>query len=347
MDKPHVVIVGGGFCGVSCARRLRGRADVTIVSARPYFEFTPAVPRVLTDGGVKDSIRIPLQEALPKAQVVVGTCSRITPDTVFVGQQRIGFDYLVICRGVEYPVPLRDASRVFTVKDGQDALAAAPVLEVSRRVLIVGGGLIGTELAGELCTKMECEVTIVHPRESLIERNPSRASMAALRFLRKRGVKVVFGEKVVGRAGEHFLTDKNRTVDADICFWCAGIKSDAGFLSEAFAGVVTEQKTVAVNECLQVVGFPNVFAGGDVTNVQEEKTAQNAERHGHVIAGNIIRHAGEKPLARYHGHVGPLVISLGDWYGLFVWKGFVWSGVLPGLLKRAIEWWCLFSTRYL
>jgi NADH dehydrogenase FAD-containing subunit len=213
--------------------------------------------------------------------------------------------------------------------------------------LIVGGGLIGTEVAGELCSKDECEVTVVHPMDRLIERNPSRASMAALRFLRKRGVKVVFGERVVDRAGEHFLTDKNKTVDADICFWCAGIKSDVGFLSEAFAGAVTEKRTIAVNEYLQVVGFPNVFAGGDVTNIVEEKTAQNAERHGVLIAKNIVRLAREKPLLPYHHHVGPLVISLGDWHGLFVWRGFVWAGVLPALLKRAIEWWCLFSTRYL
>ena len=58
-------------------------------------------------------------------------------------------------------------------------------------VLIIGGGLVGVELAGEILWKYgaEKEITIVHAREKLMERNPEKAIRFAENYLKRRGVK--------------------------------------------------------------------------------------------------------------------------------------------------------------
>ncbi len=344
MVLPRVVIVGGGFCGLSCARRLRGKAEVVLVSDHSFFEFTPGVPRLLTDSSERKGLRIDLRKALPKAQIVIGECTRITPSAVFVGRQELPYDYCVVCRGAEYPIGMKSA---LTVKTGEQALRAAPIIEGAKRILVVGGGLVGVEVAGELCTKTDAEITVVQPGTRLIERNPAKASDVVHSFLKKRGAKVIFGEKIVRGEKDVFFTDKGRSIGADVCLWCAGIKTDASLLSEHFASAITGKGAVKTNEFLQVEGYGSVFAGGDVTAMSEEKTAQNAERHGRLIAQNVLRHRKDLPLVPYGHFVGPLVISLGDWRGVFVWKSFVWSGIVPAAMKRAIEWWTLFKFRWL
>lgn len=103
-------------------------------------------------------------------------------------------------------------------------------------------------------------------------------------------------------------------------------------------------KAVRVNRYLQLPDYPHIFAGGDVTDVREEKTAQNAERHARIIAKNILR-LGHKPLVAYRQRPTPLVISLGEGQGIVSWRGMSIDGWLPGALKKLVRWWALHGYR--
>jgi NADH dehydrogenase FAD-containing subunit len=229
---------------------------------------------------------------------------------------------------------------VFTLKNGVEAAKIGEKVVASPKVLIIGGGLVGVEIAGELLTKTSGkDLTIVHPYERLLERNPHKASNYARKFLEKHGAKIIFGEKVVKHEGNKFITDKGNEIEADVGLWCAGIKCNPWFMKGFPEAVFSERKALNVNEFLQLVGFENIFVGGDINSVKEEKTAQNAERHAELIVKNMILKSESKPLVAHKPRSAPLVISLGDKHGIMTLpNGWVINGLFPGWLKHVIEW---------
>ena len=88
---------------------------------------------------------------------------------------------------------------------------------------------------------------------------------------------------------------------------------------------------------MQVNGFENIFAAGDVTNINEEKTAQNAERQGRIVARNICALKNKETLNEYSEKRTPMVISLGKYSGIFDNGKFVLTGFIPGIMKWMIE----------
>jgi len=94
-----------------------------------------------------------------------------------------------------------------------------------------------------------------------------------------------------------------------------------------------------VNKYLQLQGEKNIFVAGDVTASTEEKLAQTAESRAVVVVKNVTRLAEGKPLTRiYKETPKPVVISLGYYDGVFVYKNFALCGFIPAILKEIVEW---------
>jgi sulfide:quinone oxidoreductase len=106
----HIVVLGGGIGGVSCAYELkqaiRKEDRITVVSNRPFFQFTPSNPWVAVKWRSKDDITIDLASVLPKHGVnftAAGT-KRVSPaeNHVELGDgSSLSYDYLVIATGPE------------------------------------------------------------------------------------------------------------------------------------------------------------------------------------------------------------------------------------------------------
>lgn len=340
-----VVIVGGGFCGALVARELdrRGGFDVTLVDKKNYFEYTPSIHKVIFEGKYLKKITVPYRQFLKNTRVVADEVTSVTPKKVSTkGKRRFSFDYLVVAAGIDYPIFLENKKNVCTLKSGVGAAQMGAAILNADRIVIIGGGLIGVEIAGELATKAQGKkITVVHPHDRLLERNPLKAGAYARKFLEKRGVELVFGERVVKHRGRQFVTSKGRKVEADAGIWCAGIKFNPWFMKFP-KSVFTERNALKVNKHLQLHGYRNIFVGGDITSVREEKTAQNAERHAHLILKNIDRLEKRQKLDIHIPRSAPLVISLGDWFGIMTFPGrWVLTGLFPGILKWLIEWWVL------
>ena len=81
------------------------------------------------------------------------------------------------------------------------------------------------ELASEIITHYpDKTITIIHAKDKLIERNHEKAITYADKFLRKKGVKVVFGQRVVGKKKNLFITSNGNKIKSDLAFLCTGIK---------------------------------------------------------------------------------------------------------------------------
>lgn len=332
-----LVIVGGGFVGTLSAKNLGKHFDITLVDTKDYFEFTPGILRTIAEPEHLEKIQAKHVDHLRNVSFVRGRVTKIADNIIYTNRKQVYFDYLILASGSKYNPPIKAQNLIITSRE-TSIKKHYDLLLKSHRVLIIGGGVVGTELAAEIAEKFpDKKITVVHSKERLIERNPLNASRYAFYFLKKAGVNIILNERFTDAKGGIFLTDKNRKIKADVAFFCTGISPNTEFVKKSFHDALDDNNYIRVNEFLQLDGYKNIFAGGDITSIREEKTAQNAEEHAKLIVENIIRKEKNKPLLQYKSKPRIMVISLGKYNGIFVYRNFVFTGIIPGLLKSLIE----------
>ncbi len=339
-NAKKVVIAGGGFAGALIAKALDKDSvfNVTLIDAKDYFEFTPGVLRSIVDPLHLKKIQVLHSAYLKRTKIVNGEVNEATEHDVAVGKQRIPFDYLVVSSGSTYTMPIKQQNVVFatrgtTLRNYHEKLCAA------KTILIIGGGIVGVELAAEIAAQYyDKHVILVHSRDTLMPRMPAKAQQYAHSFLKKRGVEFVFNERITEGSGATYATKSGKRITADLAFLCTGIKPNTQFLFKNFKDRLDEKNQVYTSVYLQMKGHENIFAAGDVTAIPEEKTAQNAEEQAKIIAHNISALEKKQPLKEYESKPRAMVISLGPWNGMLTYKNFVWTGFVPAFLKWFVEW---------
>lgn len=336
-----VVIIGGGFAGAYAARQLERDFDVTLIDLKDYFEFTPSVLRTLVEPEHIKKIQVLHTHYLKLATFIRAEVKTVTPNYVLFDGKRISYDYLIICSGSRYNAPFKEkrivlSTRAEHLRQYYDQLCKA------KDILIIGGGVVGVELASEIVThcKKGKQITIAHSRDRLLQRNNQKAIDFAEHFLTKQGVKIIYNNRVVHHTGRTFITETGTKIKADLAFMCTGIQSNSGFMKKYFKNKLNEREQIEVNHFLQLEGSKNknIFVCGDVNNSHEEKTAQSAEKQAMVVVENIYHLEHGESLVDYDPTKKPMVISLGKWCGIFEWGRFTWCGVFPGILKILVEW---------
>ncbi len=344
MKHFDIIIVGGGFCGLIAAKQLAQKlADksIALIEPRNEFEYTPGIIKLITNKNYAPNIALSYASVLKRTVIFHEHAKFLKQGKIITNKNSYSYKFALICSGASTPCSLK-GKNVFVLKSLADAKKIAKALPNAKSVVIAGGGLVGVEVAGELCTKTDKKVTIVEPDTRLLSRNPESVSHKADRFLKHKGCIIVYGQRVVELNKGIVFTNLGTRIHADIVIWCAGIGVDTVLKGTSY---VNERGCIIVDEHLRVKGLTNVFAGGDITNVAEEKTAQAAEAHAKIVIQNIIRTVLHKSLKKYTSHSKGLVISMGDWNGLFVQKQFCLSGFIPSLMKKMIEIWILRKMR--
>ncbi len=344
----RVVVIGGGFAGVAVSRTLRARFDVTLVDTKDYFEFTPGILRSLVDPSHLRRIQVCHSRAVRGVRVAVGKATGVAERSVTLSDgSSLAYDYLVLATGSRYSPPIKDPSVVMASRAADLAAHARRVAEAGS-VLIVGGGLAGVELAAEIAVAYPGkEVSIVDVGPQLLGRLGSRARDYATKFLRRHGVALSFGQRIVGREGGVYVTDSGGRLAADVAFMCTGVVPNGELPGAAFPGCLNEQGFVHVLPTLQLPGHPNVFVVGDANDCGVEKTAQNARRQAAVAAANIVALSAEEPLRDYRPAATPMVISLGPRDGIFASGGRTVTGWLPAAMKWGVERQVVLTYRWL
>lgn len=333
----RLVIIGGGFAGTTVAKLLEHELEVTLIDTKNYFEFTPGILRTVIEPKHMRAIQSLHTHHLHKTNIVVSKVLSVTSRFVQTAHKTYPYDYLVIASGSSYNPPIKESDVVIATR-AEHLREYHRKLEEASSVLIIGGGLVGVELAAEIVEHYpKKQITIVHAADRLIERNQPKAVAYATEFLTERGVKIRYNELVTGGENGKFTTNLGNIITADTAFMCTGTIPNYEFMAAHLPEKLTERNLIKVNELLQVEGLPNVFAAGDINDRLVEKTAQNSERQAKTAAQNILALEAGKPLVRYTSQPTPMVISLGKWHGIFAHKKFVWTGLIPGLMKTFIE----------
>jgi len=148
-------------------------------------------------------------------------------------------------------------------------------------VLIVGGGPTGVELAAEIAVDFpDKKVTIVHKGTRLLEYIGTKASSKALKWLKSKKVDVKLEQSVdlssSSEASKTYQTSNGETIEADLHFLCIGKPLGSTWIRETLLNNdLDADGRIKVDKHLRVKGKSNIFAIGDITDVQVSVINQN------------------------------------------------------------------------
>lgn len=326
--KKHVVVVGAGFGGLACAKKLRRSAaySVTLIDRNPYQLFSPLLYQVATASLPEDDIAFPVRTAYREVQFIRAEVSNVDAEaktlTLSTGKT-LGYDDLVLAVGSEgttFGIP-GVADHTLQMKSVADAREIRRsllrtyegvedgVLPIeSLNVVIVGGGPTGVELAGavrELQGEIKREFEHIAPQATvtLLEAGPRLlpsfqpgSSEHARKALIKMGVNVRVDAAVTQATSQSLILKDGTELVAGTRIWAAGVVAPPHW---KFLGDSDRSNRIKINPQLQlsdsiwVVGDAAHFAGADGKPLP--MIAPVAIQQGRHVARQLLRRERNEP----------------------------------------------------
>ena len=367
MNKPKVVILGGGFGGLAAARALHKAADVTVVDRHNYQTFLPLLYQVSTAGLAADHVAYPIRGALRKTPVKFRMGSPISIDhknkeVKLDSSELLKFDHLIIALGsvsADFGIP---GVKEFTL--GMKTVSEALTIraEIMRRfedlcrfeddtklsITVVGGGPTGVEMAGAIAElirgplKSDQANAAAHIDITLIEAGPRllppfapSLSARTKKDLEKLGVKVLVNAAVQEVEHRKIKLKDGRTIASEITIWAAGVKGSDAMLQ---LNLPTLGNRVAVEPTMQVKNYPYVWALGDIAASVDKNgnqlpmVAPVAIQQGKFIAKQIARLGKNKSLENFKYLDKGSMATIGRNKAVVQVKGIKISGAIAWLI---------------
>jgi len=334
MNRPKVVILGGGFGGLAAARALYKDADVTVVDRHNYQTFLPLLYQVSTAGLAADHVAYPIRGALRKTSVKFRMASPINIDhrnkeVKLDSSEILKFDHLIVALGSvsadfgipgvkEFSLGMKSVSEALTIR-----------AEIMRRfedlcrfeddtkfsVTVIGGGPTGVEMAGAIAELIRgplksdqaqvaknINVTLIEAGPRLLPPFAPSLSARTKKDLEKLGVKVLLNTAVKELAHRKIFLKDGTTLQSEVTIWAAGVK---GADAMKDLNLPIEANRVAVEPTMQVKNYPNLWALGDIAGSKGKDgsplpmVAPVAIQQGKFIAKQIKRISQNKKLEHF------------------------------------------------
>ncbi|GAA0330416.1 FAD-dependent oxidoreductase [Actinoallomurus spadix] len=313
-----VAVIGGGYGGAAVAKALESEADVVLIDPREAFVNAAASLRALTRPDWAGNMFFPFETLLTKGTLIRDRAVSVdTGGVTLASGERVAADYLVLATGSSYAYPAKPASD--SIGAAMDDLRRThKELRQADKVLILGAGPVGLELAGEIKEVWpDKHVTIADPAEELLPGFQPEVVEDLRGQLDALGVELRLGTGLAappntetGRADAFTVTTTGGDqITADIWFRAYGKRTNSDYLADGRLTTLNAQGQVPVTESLNVKGYDHVYAVGDITDVAEAKMAGYAMQHAEVVATNIsARLNGEEPTATYQPLPFPMIL---------------------------------------
>jgi NADH dehydrogenase FAD-containing subunit len=319
--KPTVVVVGGGYGGISVAKALDETSDVVLVEPKDAFMHNIAALRALVDPSWLPRIFLPYEGLLTNGRVVRDRAVLVDPHRVRTASgEEISADYVVLATGSRYPFPAK-TDLVDTHHAQEQVRQTNRALAQADRVLLVGAGPVGIELAGEIRHVWPEKTIVLLDVADEILGGPYMPELKTelRRQLLESRVELILGSPLrqapptePGELSTFTITTEAGTeVTADIWFRCYGVIPNSDFLGDELASARRSDGFIEVGPTLQVTGQTTVFAVGDISTA-DSKMAGFARREAATVAENINTLAqGRSDLARYESMGVAIAVPIG------------------------------------
>jgi nitrite reductase (NADH) large subunit len=259
-------------------------------------------------------------------------------------EESIGFSRLVLATGsmpLRLNVPGADLAGVHTFRDSRDVDMLLTLAAQKKRVVVVGGGLLGLEAAYGL-SKAGSSVTLLHLMDRLMERQLDAPAAELLKSLvERKGIRVVLNANTARLHGETRVEgielSDGRRIDADAVVFAAGIRPNIALAKDAGIPV---NRGVVVDDVMQT-GAPDIFALGECA--EHRGICYGLVEPAYEQARVLARHLAGRTAA-YNGSVvatnlkvsGVSVFSAGDFMGADGSEAIVLNDVRHGTYKKLV-----------
>ena len=372
VKTPHVVIIGGGFGGLYCAKALkRAPVRITVIDRRNFHLFQPLLYQVATASLSPADIAAPIRGVLRKQRNVdvwMGEVVDIDVDQRIVKLEdaTVSYDYLVLATGATHayfghPEWAQRAPGLKTIDDATEIRrrflvgfeeAEREADESARRrqltFVIVGAGPTGVELAGamaEIARKVipsdfraidtaSARIILLEGGPRVLPAYPEVLSAKAQRQLEKLGVEVRTDALVTKIDGDAVHIGEER-IDAHNVYWAAGVAASP--LGAKLGGETDRAGRVLVNPDCALPGHPEVFVIGDLAHLEEggkllPGVCQTAMQMGEHVARMVANDVKGKTRHPFHYNDKGSLATIGRAAAVADIRGFHLSGLLAWLI---------------
>ena len=309
--KKRVVIVGGGFGGLKLANELSGSGfQVILVDKNNYHQFPPLIYQVASAGLEPSSISFPFRKIFSKKKKDVyfrmGEARFIYPEKSIL-QTSIGkveYDYLILAAGTtsnffgnkhieEEAIPMKTLSEAMGLRNAllsNFERSVTCATEQERRellnIVIVGGGATGVEIAGALAEmkhyvlpkdypdmdKDLLRIYLLEATNRLLSGMSVESSEKSAEFLRKMGVKVCLGKKVLDYRDHKVILEDGTEIPTRTFIWVSGV-----------AGTAKVGENCVFGGQVGIIGHLEI---GDGTQIAAQSGITNNVAKGSVLRGS-------------------------------------------------------------
>ena len=307
-EYPRVVIVGGGFAGISLAKHLvKEKLQVVLMDRHNYHTFQPLLYQVSTSGLEPDSIAYPLRKITrhsTEGYFRLAEVERIIPEENKINTSigELAYDYLVIATGSRtnffgnksieknamwmktIPQALNIRSLILENLEQAVITEDPEKRKMLLNFVIAGAGPTGVELCGAIAEvrnhivpkdfrdldPAEMEIHLVEGLDRVLPPMSDKASAKAEEFLKELGVQIHLNTMVEEYDGLKVTTNQeDLTFYTSTFIWAAGV-SGAPVEGLNASSIVERADRYEVNVFNQVRGYENIFAIGDIAVMRSE-----------------------------------------------------------------------------
>ena len=366
MALPKVVILGAGFGGLTAARALSKHAEVVLIDRHNFQTFLPLLYQVSTAGLAADHVAYPIRGALRKTNVQfrMGTPEKLNSaanELTLKDGQVVKYDHLVIAMGSttadfgiagvkENALGMKTVGEALTIRSEVMRSYEEMCQQGNKEKLdiaIVGGGPTGVEMAGAFAELVRgplhsdyadaanrVRVSIIEAGPRLVPSFSESLSAKTQKDLEKLGVTVLTDTSVKEVLPNSILTLDGKSIPANTTVWAAGVK---GVPAMDHLHLPVTRGRIDVESTLQVTGYENVWAIGDIAGVVGDNgnplpmVAPVAMQQGRFLAKQIQSLMAAKPLENFKYKDKGSMATIGRHKAIVEVKGIRISGPIAWL----------------
>jgi apoptosis-inducing factor 2 len=250
-----LIIIGGGYTAIDLYRSLKNKFEVLIIEPNSQFYHYIGMLRGIVDVDFDKQLYFDYKRlGTAYLQDTVISIDQNNNVITTSSGKNINYDQLVISTGVMHEIR--------KIKNLSSSIKSA------KKIMLVGGGPIGIELAGEIREFLpDKEVYLLHNKDLLLdEKQDPKLRHKLINLVVKSGVQII-----------------RKPIEVDLEVKCYGMTPNSSFIPKS---LLAENGYLKVNKYLQAAD--NIYAVGDICQINEAKTYLNGQKHVKIVTHNLL-----------------------------------------------------------